>query len=365
MYEQALIAFLHEFPKHKAAPEARFRLGEMRQRQEKYAEAEAEYAQVKGDPSFEVRAAFATAQCLVKRLEQTPEGTKPDPELMTRARAALDAFWSQTANRDPKSFGDAPVGDFSGQAALMSAYLAALAEKPDYEACPAVARRLRGEVPEARERASAGRKLRLLALSRTGNLAGCGRRSGAPGGRDARSQLSRRSRHALSDDGGARAGRRQDRSRDRRQECRARPQRARARGRRRSPSCRRSCGGGCNRRRRRYARSAATSRPRSRCYRAVLRTRPTSISARAGVARLFEKQGKLADARALWDEIVNGPTGKQGWMEAHYQSARLSVALGDQARACTVLRKVPAEMVVNANADTPKHIQELLRACPP
>ena len=33
-YEQALIGFLREFPKHKAAPEARFRLGELRQRQE-------------------------------------------------------------------------------------------------------------------------------------------------------------------------------------------------------------------------------------------------------------------------------------------------------------------------------------------
>ena len=29
-----MIAFLREFPKHKAAPEARFRLGELRQRQE-------------------------------------------------------------------------------------------------------------------------------------------------------------------------------------------------------------------------------------------------------------------------------------------------------------------------------------------
>jgi hypothetical protein len=88
------------------------------------------------------------------------------------------------------------------------------------------------------------------------------------------------------------------------------------------------------------------------------------VSARAGVARLLEKQGKAADARALWDEIVAGAPGKQGWLEAHYQSARLSLALGDQTRACAVLRKVPAEMVVNANAETPKKIAEMLRACP-
>jgi len=93
-------------------------------------------------------------------------------------------------------------------------------------------------------------------------------------------------------------------------------------------------------------------------------TPPDVVSARAGVARLLEKQGKAADARALWDELVGTPPGKQGWMEAHYQSARLSVALGDQTRACTVLRQVPADMLVNANADTPKRISEMLRACP-
>ena len=76
-------------------------------------------------------------------------------------------------------------------------------------------------------------------------------------------------------------------------------------------------------------------------YRTVLRTRRTWSRRAPVVARILEKQGKAADARALWDEIVAAPPGKQGWLEAHYQSARLSVALGDQARACTVLRKVP------------------------
>jgi hypothetical protein len=53
--------------------------------------------------------------------------------------------------------------------------------------------------------------------------------------------------------------------------------------------------------------------------------------------------------------------GKPGWLEAHYQSARLSVAVGDPQRACTVLREVPPGMLANANSDTPKRIQELLR----
>jgi tetratricopeptide (TPR) repeat protein len=98
-------------------------------------------------------------------------------------------------------------------------------------------------------------------------------------------------------------------------------------------------------------------------YRAVLKEAPDVVSARAGVARMLEAEGKAGEARALWDEIVAAPPGKQGWMEAHYQSARLSLALGEQGRACEVLRKIPSEMLVTANGETPKKIQEMLRGC--
>ena len=98
-------------------------------------------------------------------------------------------------------------------------------------------------------------------------------------------------------------------------------------------------------------------------YRAVLTDAPDVVSARAGVARILEQQGKAGEARALWDDVIAAPPGKQGWLEAHYQSARLSVVLGDQTRACAVLRTVPTDMLVNANADTPRKIQEMLRAC--
>jgi TolA-binding protein len=104
--------------------------------------------------------------------------------------------------------------------------------------------------------------------------------------------------------------------------------------------------------------------PALKLYSALLQDAPDVVSARAGVSRILEAQGKKAEARAVWDAILTDPPGKQGWLEAHYQSARLSVALGDQARACTVLRQVPADMIVTANAETPKKMQEMLRACP-
>jgi TolA-binding protein len=362
-YEQAVIGFLKEFPRHKAAPEARFRLGELRQRQEKFAEAEAEYAQVKGDPSFEVRATFATAQCLVKRLEQTPEGTKPDPELMRRARAALDAFWAQTKDKDPKSFGDAPVHDFSGQAALMSAYLAALSDQPEYEKALAWLDGFEEKYPKLASERPQVVKLRLLALSRLGNLT----QAAVEAVRPAVATLDPTYLDDLATRFLTTAAR---------QQAAGKMAEAEAGKTAALLLSERALGGTTAStlspvvRRRLQSTAASLHEERGEddkalaLYRAVLQDAPDVVSARAGVARLLEKQGKVADARALWDEIVAGPPGKQGWLEAHYQSARLSVALGDQARACTVLRKVPAEMVVNANADTPKKIADMLRACP-
>jgi Tfp pilus assembly protein FimV len=96
-------------------------------------------------------------------------------------------------------------------------------------------------------------------------------------------------------------------------------------------------------------------------YREVLATEPDVVSARAGAARILEAEGKPGDARALWDEVVASPVGKPGWLEAHYQSARLSVASGDPQRACGVLKEVPASMLTDANNETPKKIQDLLR----
>ncbi len=362
-FEQALVGFLRDFPKHKSAPEARFRLGELRQRHEQFAEAEAEYAQVKGDPSFELRAAFATAQCLVKRLEQTPEGGKPDPQLMARARAALDGFWARVQGRDPKELGDVPVVDLSGQASLMSAYLAALAEKPEYERALAWLDGFEEKYPKLASERPQVVKLRLLALSRLGNL-------GAAAIEAARPEVATLDPTYLDDlatrflTTAARqeaAGKKADADAGKRA---ALLLSERALG---APSA-----GELSPVVRRRLQSTAASlheergetEPALALYRTVLADAPDAVSARAGAARILEGQGKTDEARRLWDEVASAPPGKSGWLEAHYQSARLSLALGEQARACGVLKQVPVDMLANTNADTPKRIQEMLRACP-
>jgi len=362
MYEQAIVAFLKEFPKHKANAEARFRLGELRQRQEKYQEAEAEYAQVAGDPPFELRAAFATAQSMVKRLEQTPDDAKPDPALMTRAQAALATF---TAKRgvETKEIAEAQLKDMDGQAALMGAYLAALSETPDYERALTLLDGFEEKYPKLAGQRGQVVKLRLLAVSRLGKLEAAAVEAARPEVVTlepaylddlATRFLTRAAREQASGNAAAaKAGKRAALLLS--EKALQGPTAASL-----TPVVRRRLQSTAAS----LHEEAGELEPALGLYRAVLKDSPEVVSARAGAARILEGQGKVAEARTLWDEILGAGPGKPGFLESHYQSARLSVALGDKARACTVVRQVPAEMLVNANAETPKKISEILRTCP-
>jgi tetratricopeptide (TPR) repeat protein len=281
---------------------------------------------------------------------------------MRRARAALDAFWAELASRDTKELGDAPVGALSGQAALMSAYLAALADPPEYERALAWLDGFEEKYPKLANERPQVVKLRLLALSRLGKLEAAAIEAARPevSGLDptylddlaTRFLTTAAREQAAGKPEAAAAGKRAALLLS--EGALAAPSTAEL-----APVVRR----------RLQATAASLHEERGELepalalYRAVLKDGPDAVSARAGAARMLEAQGKLGEARALWDEVIAAPPGKQGWMEAHYQSARLSVALGDRARACAVLRQVPSDMLVTANGETPKKIQEILRAC--
>ncbi len=358
-YERAIAMFVDEYPRHKAAPEARFRLGEIRQRQERYTDAIAQYAQVKGDPAFELRAAFASAQSSVKLLEQTPSGAKPDPALRRQADAALDRFWMEIGSQDFKAFGDAPVNDFMGQAALMRAYLAALAEPPDYAQAVEWLGGFEERYPKLADQAANVVKLRLTALSRLGRL----REAATEADRPAVATLD----PALLDDlatrflttaARAQASGKNDEAAAGKHAAQRLSEHALA-----SKDVGNLSPSVVRRLRTTLAALCEEGGERDRAlglYREVLTSEPDVVSARAGAARILEAEGKPADARALWDEIVAAPAGKPGWLEAHYQSARLAVAGGDAQRACAVLKEVPQGML-NGNSEMPKKIQDLLR----
>ncbi len=356
-YEQSIVAFVSEHPNHKAVPEARFRLGEIRQRQERYTDAIAEYARVKGDPAFELRAAFGTAQSTVKQLEATPEGKKPDAVLMRQATAALDRFWSQIASEEFAKFGDAPVTEFMGQAALMRAYLAALGDPPDYEQAVAWLGDYERKYPTLTRQRAQVTKLRLAAFARLGRLEDAAAESEKP----AVAELDAEFLDDLATRFITTAAREQASGKP---EAAAAGRRAALHVSERALAATDSSPALKQRLRATAARLYEDAGERDKAlalYRESLAASPDAIAARAGAARILEAQGKAGEARALWDEVSSLPQGKAGWLEAHYQSARLSIALGDPARACSVLKQVPAEMIMNANNETPKKIQELIR----
>jgi tetratricopeptide (TPR) repeat protein len=251
------------------------------------------------------------------------------------------------------------VNDLMGQAALMRAYLAALSDPPDYAQALAWLGGFEERYPKLTEQRLQVVKLRLAALARVGNLTDAATESDRPAVADLDP--------AFLDDLATRflttAARLQ--ASGRRDEAAAGKHAALRLSERALASKDVGTLNPVVQRRLRstlaalYEESGQTEKALA-MYREILSTEPEVVSARAGAARILESQGKSGDARALWDEILTSSAGKPGWLEAHYQSARLAVAAGDAARACTVLREVPTGML-NGNSETPKKIQDLLR----
>ena len=108
-YEQALIAFLREFPKHKAAPEARFRLGELRQRQE---QARRGRGRVRaGEGRSVVRGARRVRERAVSR--EAPRADAGRQQARSRAHdaradRARRVLGASSKAATPKELGDAP-----------------------------------------------------------------------------------------------------------------------------------------------------------------------------------------------------------------------------------------------------------------
>jgi tetratricopeptide (TPR) repeat protein len=247
-----------------------------------------------------------------------------------------------------------------GQAALMRAYLAALAEPPDYAQALEWLGGFEERYPKLADQAANVVKLRLTALARLGRLG----EAAAEAERPAVATLD----PALLDDLATRflttAARAQ--ASGKHDEAVAGKLAARRLSERALASKDAGNLGPVVVRRLRTTLAALYEEQGDRdralaLYREILASEPDVVSARAGAARILEAEGKPADARALWDEIVAGPVGKPGWLEAHYQSARLAVAGGDAQRACALLKEVPPGMLTNTNSETPHKIQDLLR----
>ncbi|HYD50601.1 MAG TPA: tetratricopeptide repeat protein, partial [Terriglobales bacterium] len=131
-YEAALRGYLDGYPDHKSAFEARYRLGELYQAQQKFGEAIAEYRQVKGDPGFELQARFAMLQCGFELYPSTTAGERP--QRLAEIDAGLRQFLSDAAKLDRKAAAQLPLAQMQAKAAVMEAVLRKLQPQPDFAA---------------------------------------------------------------------------------------------------------------------------------------------------------------------------------------------------------------------------------------
>ena len=100
MFVSAIENYVKRYPKHENFYEGAFRWGEILQAERRYQEAADIYAQVKGPPAFEVRAAAGVLQSLADPLSNPPkDADKAWAEgLRARAAKAFDRFEKVAAN---------------------------------------------------------------------------------------------------------------------------------------------------------------------------------------------------------------------------------------------------------------------------
>lgn len=102
-FQSAVENFVTRFPDHDSAYEGWFRYGELLQAERRYGEAADAYAKVKGPPLFEIRAASAEIQSLADALSVTAEGADATraAELRARVRGTYTRF-ETLASANPK-----------------------------------------------------------------------------------------------------------------------------------------------------------------------------------------------------------------------------------------------------------------------
>jgi len=168
-YEEAMRSYLTEYPDHRSAYEARYRLGEWLQAHEQFSQALEEYEQVSGDLGFELRARFGALQCRYEILQGNDE-----KKVTGQERDALIAAIGKDLTRfnqlaveytDKGSKGAMPLDDLHAKAAVMTAVYAMLVPNHDQEALAALAD-FEKKYPEHSDLFAQVVRLRLGALQR-------------------------------------------------------------------------------------------------------------------------------------------------------------------------------------------------------
>jgi TolA-binding protein len=360
-YERAVRDYLTKYPSHRSAFEAQFRLGELLQAQKKFADALEAYAQVKGDPIFELRARFAILQCDFELL-QADDRRMPEAQraaLVKDIGNGLQLFDQQAAAYEKrKSPTDSvPLAQMRAKTTVMKAVYATLQPEPSD---PAVIETLAGfekTYPEQADLLPQVARLRLATLQRLGRF------------RDAEAEVQQHGPLLLASYGApvieelavafVREGAKRNGSGDPAANQAAQQVALRLYEQLVSDS----------------EGSAKTKLTLARLYENTgdlakaaalytegLQANAGSPAALRGLGRIAEAEKRLPDALGYWQQLGKAVRpGDAPWYEASYQVARLTDAMGKKPESCAQLRQLKPAMPGLSDADLRQRLDDLYK----
>jgi len=357
--EAAARALVASHPKHAAAFEARFRIAELSQLRGEFAAAIALYAEVKGDPAFELQAAFATAQC---RFELYKLAATADERatVLAAVGADLDAFAARIAKTSAKDGASLPLEAMGAKAAVMRAVARKLQAEPDHAGVVAALDDFEAQYPGQAELLAQVARLRLEALRELGEFAAA--RAVVEGHGDA--LLAELGAAAMEEiavtfiRAGARRSGEGDKS-------------ANEAAQRVALAVYERLGGADEVGTRtkltlaRLHENTGDLDAAAALYGEALAGEKVSLAALRGLARIAEAQQRLDDALGYWRRL--GEAARPGdlpWYESSYEQARVTELRGDKAAACEILEKLRPAMPGLGDQDLRAKLTEIYdRAC--
>jgi TolA-binding protein len=360
-YEQAVREYLARYPDHRSAFEARFRLGELLQAQHKFADAMQAYANVHGDPGFELRAQFATLQCDFELLQATDPRTAAvqHTALLSDIGSALQKFERQVAEsqaRERKGSSDtAPLADMRAKSAIMKAVYLNLQSEPQDAAVLAALTNFEKNYPEQKDLLPQLTRLRLAAYQHLGRFAEAEAEVKAHGPL----LLASAGGPAIEDlamgfirEGARRNGTGEAAANQAAQQVALHLYELLAADSEGPSKAKLTLA-------RLYENTGALDKSAA-LYGEILKANAASPIALRGLGRIAEAQNRLPDAVNYWQQLAKAVRpGDAPWYEGRYQTARLTDAMGKKKESCALLEEMKPAMPGLSDADLRQKLDNL------
>lgn len=355
-YAAALADFVANGAEHPMIAEGRYRLAEYKQSSGQFDVAITEYAEVKGDPGFELRARFGTLQSRFELLktDADPQARKARLDAIGRD---LDAFSAQLKEFKAKQkTPDPALQEIEAKATLLQAVYLSVSGDGGDEKMALLLADFTQRFPQQTDLQPQAARLRLTALLQLGTFGEA-------------EQTVQQNAAALAKEnradaieglaiGYAKAGARRKGQGD-------------AAGAESAAKVALALygvldgdgAGGDAKRRLSVARLHESSNDWAaavRVYQDVLQADPNSLVALRGLAHAEAEQGNTAGALAHWVTYTEkSRPGDPGWFRGQYEQARLLLASGNKPKSCELLTKLRPSMPGLTDADLRGQFTEL------